>query len=112
MDLDSHAACIDRDPSTTHTGRASGTELLVVGCCNGSIKNFSPGRPGNQEAKDAHEGAVIEVKFSPDGSMIASCGEDGKIKIWSLTKRFNLKVLSLHPNEYFEPYCFKFFSKI
>merc|ERR1719284_960933 len=35
------------------------------------------------EQKDAHRGAVIALKWSFDGSAIASAGEDGSVKVWS-----------------------------
>jgi intraflagellar transport protein 80 len=44
------------------------------------------GETGREEKKvDAHRGAVISLKWSFDGSALASSGEDGSVKVWSRT---------------------------
>ena len=34
---------------------------------------------------EGHDGDVNDVAFSPDGSMLASTGDDGKLKVWDLS---------------------------
>ena len=34
--------------------------------------------------QEAHEGTVQALKVNPDGSTLASCGEDGTIMLWNV----------------------------
>jgi WD40 repeat protein len=34
--------------------------------------------------REAHHGTVQALKVSPDGSTLASCGDDGAITLWNL----------------------------
>jgi WD40 repeat protein len=46
-----------------------------------------------------HIGTVYCLKFSPDGTIIASCGEDCTIKLWNFETGQLLKILSKHNNK-------------
>ena len=63
------------------TGKQS-PDMFAVSCTDGTFRFIS--RSGREEKKvQAHEGAVILVKWCHDGSAILSAGEDGEVKIWS-----------------------------
>jgi WD40 repeat protein/transcriptional regulator with XRE-family HTH domain len=43
--------------------------------------------------QEAHQGVVQALKVSPDGSMLASCGDDGAITLWNLERGESLRTL-------------------
>lgn len=59
-------------------------EHCIVGFADGSIRfmNAATGRV-DKAVENAHVGAVTGVAFAPDGSTIATAGEDGVVKMWS-----------------------------
>jgi WD40 repeat protein len=43
--------------------------------------------------RDAHQGPIRSLKVSPDGKQLASCGNDGAIRIWDLHSGKHLRTL-------------------
>ncbi len=43
--------------------------------------------------RQAHQGTVQALRSSPDGSRLASCGDDGAIMIWNLEGGEHLRTL-------------------
>jgi WD40 repeat protein len=41
----------------------------------------------------AHQGTVQRLQVSPDGSRLASCGDDGVINVWGLESGEHLRTL-------------------
>jgi WD40 repeat protein len=43
--------------------------------------------------REAHQGTVQALKVSPDGRLLASCGDDGAITLWDLERGELLRTL-------------------
>lgn len=59
-------------------------EVLALGSADGSLKMIS-GRTGrvDKNVGDAHRGALLVLRWSPDGTSLLSGGEDGQVRQWS-----------------------------
>lgn len=54
----------------------------MVSCTDGTFR-FISGSGREDKKVAAHEGAVIVVRWSRDGTALISAGEDGEVKVWS-----------------------------
>jgi len=43
--------------------------------------------------REAHQGAIQSLRISPDGRQLASCGDDGAVKVWDLESGELLRTL-------------------
>ena len=67
-------------PSSKKGQSAGGSDLFVVSCTDGRFRLVS--KAGRVEkAVDAHKGAVVSVRWNYEGTALATCGEDGVIKV-------------------------------
>ena len=69
-------------------GRGKEPDVFVVGCTDGSFKLISRFGRVEKVVAGAHSGAVTSLKWSKDGSSLATCGEDGQVKSWSRNGMF------------------------
>jgi len=45
------------------------------------------------QVRKAHQGTIRSLRRSPDGNMLASCGDDGAITLWGLVSGEHLRTL-------------------
>jgi intraflagellar transport protein 80 len=57
-------------------------EVLAVACSDGSYKLVSKAGRIEKSVAEAHNGAIISIKWSYEGTL-ATAGEDGQVKTWS-----------------------------
>jgi WD40 repeat protein len=58
-------------------------ELLAVGLGDGSLLGLDPVTGRTRFRVAAHAGGVLGLSLSPDGQLIATCGQDASARIWS-----------------------------
>jgi len=70
-------------PKTSGGGRkAGGPDIFALSSSDGKV--FIMSKNGKVEKSvDAHTGACICCKWSYDGTMLVTGGEDGQVKLWS-----------------------------
>jgi hypothetical protein len=59
--------------------------LACFGCADGTIRLIDLDKPEQQKLRELgerHRGPVLGVHFSPDGELIATCGDDRLIRLW------------------------------
>jgi WD40 repeat protein len=56
---------------------------LAVGATSGEIRIFDAATNSLVKTLRAHAGTVTQVAFIDDDSLLVSCGEDGKVKLWN-----------------------------
>ena len=72
MDIDVPVLDMDWLP----IGKGS-SEVLALGCSDGSFKLISKAGRKEISVSEAHSGAIIAIKWSYEGAALATAGEDG-----------------------------------
>uniref|UniRef100_T1JXD2 Uncharacterized protein n=1 Tax=Tetranychus urticae TaxID=32264 RepID=T1JXD2_TETUR len=82
-------------PKWSHGTRQKSAELFLIGSTDGRYHIFS--RTGKLEKSvEAHKGAILVIKWSHDGTALATGGEEGQVKIWSKSGMLRTTLTS-HP---------------
>jgi intraflagellar transport protein 80 len=84
MDLEGYV--VDHDWVPYSKGSS---ELVAIGYADGGFRLFTKNCKLDKHVADAHKKSIISVKWSYDGGALATCGQDGCLKIWS--KNGNLR---------------------
>mmetsp|Transcript_38252 Transcript_38252/g.94004 ORF Transcript_38252/g.94004 Transcript_38252/m.94004 type:complete len:765 (-) Transcript_38252:162-2456(-) len=75
------------------------SEMFAMSCSDGTF--FLVLRNGRIEKKvDAHKGAVVSIRWSNEGTAIATAGEDGVVKIWSRSGMLRSTLAQLESSVY------------
>ena len=69
-------------PDAVALGLAEATPLLASGDVTGVVIVWDPAARSQAARVEAHTGAVTSMAFSADGSMLATVGADGALKLW------------------------------
>lgn len=69
-------------PSNSRKQQGGAADVFAVACTDGTFKIIN--RTGRVEHSiEAHRGAVTSVRWSYEGTALATAGEDGQVKVWS-----------------------------
>ena len=70
----------------------SNSDFVAIAGANGSIKLITKLGKIEKTVANAHTGSITALKWSSDGAGLASCGEDGCVKIWSKNGELRSKI--------------------
>ncbi len=68
-------------------------DQLISGGSDGILRWWDVESGTCVSTQEAHHGIIRSLKVSSDGKFLASCGEDGAIMIWDLTRNAHLQTL-------------------
>jgi WD40 repeat protein len=68
-------------------------ELLVSADGNGALRGWNAQDGELRWMRQAHHGRIHSLRRSPDGSTLASCGDDGAIMLWDMQSGEYLRTL-------------------
>ncbi len=68
-------------------------EILMIGSPDGRLRWWHLGRGEFVDMREAHAATIQTLRRSPDGQMLASCGNDGAVMLWNLQTRQHLQTL-------------------
>ena len=63
-------------------GGTGGNDVFACSFSDGSFRIITRGGRVERHVPDAHRGACVSLRWNPDGTALATCGEDGAVKTW------------------------------
>lgn len=85
MDFETPVLSMDWLPSTKGS-----QEVLALACSDGSFKLVSKAGRVEKNVAEAHQTAIISIKWNYEGSALATSGEDGQIKVNKFLLNFQI----------------------
>nr|UNY85671.1 WD40-containting protein [Zea mays] len=76
--------------SESEQNRGGGYERVKVRCYRKRSKELSAVYQG--QVIKGHDGAILAMKFSPDGQFLATGGEDGVVRVWGVAQSEDCKI--------------------
>jgi intraflagellar transport protein 80 len=76
MDFETPVLAMDWLPTTKGS-----QEVLALACSDGSFKLVSKAGRVEKNVAEAHQTAIISIKWNYEGSALCTSGEDGQIKV-------------------------------
>jgi len=80
LDLTKYPTDMDWMPGTRGVN-----DILAIGYADGSFELVTKLGKVEKAVPDSHKGAVTALKWSYDGTTLATAGEDGSVRLWSKT---------------------------
>jgi WD40 repeat protein/serine/threonine protein kinase len=80
-------------PRRDGDGTDPSRDQLISGGSDGMLRWWDVESGACVSTQEAHQGIIRSLKVSPDGKLLASCGEDGAIMTWNLTSHAHLRTL-------------------
>lgn len=98
LEKDEHTALEGHESWVLSFVMPPGRPELITGGYDGRLAwwELSAQHPQPLEMIDAHQGWIRSVDFSRKGDLLATCGNDRLVKVWSLTDRKQVEELSGH----------------
>ena len=69
-------------PAGKGGGSTGGNDVFACSFSDGSFRILTRGGRVERHVPDAHRGACVSLRWNPDGTALATCGEDGALKTW------------------------------
>ena len=69
-------------PAGKGGGSTVGNDVFACSFSDGSFRILTRGGRVERHVPDAHRGACVSLRWNPDGTALATCGEDGALKTW------------------------------